>query len=85
MAWFLNHYECSECDYRWQDEWSCMCDDLCPICGAKDNSPVDSNNLTEIVETTEQAFVLLRSSDRAEHHPDYYEVARFPKPGRKIR
>ena len=21
MTWFNNHYECSECDCRWQDEW----------------------------------------------------------------
>ena len=34
MAWFLNHYECARCDGTWTDQWSCMCDDECPHCGA---------------------------------------------------
>lgn len=32
---WLNHYRC-ECDPAgtfWEDEWSCQCDDECPVCG----------------------------------------------------
>ena len=32
MARFLNHYECTNCGNSWQDEWSCACDDRCPVC-----------------------------------------------------
>ena len=34
MAWFLNFYRCDRCSRVWKDEWSCMCDDECPHCGA---------------------------------------------------
>ena len=47
MAWFLNFYRCAECKRIWTDEWSCMCDDDCPNCGARHMSPFDSENLTE--------------------------------------
>jgi predicted nucleic acid-binding Zn-ribbon protein len=77
MAWFRNHYECARCGRRWTDEWSCMCDDDCPHCGARHMSPYDSNDLTEIVEQGEGAFVVLRSADNAEHDPDYRELGRF--------
>lgn len=29
---FINYYFCPVCDYTWVDEWSCMCDDRCPVC-----------------------------------------------------
>lgn len=78
MAWFLNHYECARCGRGWTDEWSCMCDDDCPHCGARHTSPYDSANLTEIVEPRDNVFVALRSPETAEHDPDYRELARFP-------
>ena len=28
---FTNYYECS-CGCRWEDNWSCMCNDRCPDC-----------------------------------------------------
>ena len=43
MAWFSNHYRCERCDGAWTDEWSSMCDDDCPICGARHMSPHDSD------------------------------------------
>jgi hypothetical protein len=49
MAWFLNFYRCSRCKRIWTDEWSCTCDDECPHCGARDMSPFDSENLTDLV------------------------------------
>jgi hypothetical protein len=40
-------------------------------------SPYESNDLTEIIEEREGAFVVLRSPQAAEHLPDYYKVAKF--------
>jgi hypothetical protein len=54
-----------------------MCDDECPHCGARDMSPFDSENLTELVEQDGKEFVAIRSPDTAEHDPDYCEVG-FP-------
>ncbi|MGE0749520.1 MAG: hypothetical protein AB7K64_02935 [Variibacter sp.] len=77
MAWFNNHYECARCGYEWSDEWSCMCDDDCPHCGARHMTPFDSDDLTEVSEVSDGVLVLLRSPDSAEHSPDYREVARI--------
>lgn len=78
MAWFLNFYRCDTCGRIWTDEWSCMCDDECPHCGARDMSPFDSENLTGIVAKDADEFIAFRSPDSAEHDPDYRELARFP-------
>ena len=61
MAWFLNVYSCDRCRRGWTDEWSCMCDDECPHCGARDMSPFDSEDLTEIIEQDGDEFVAFRS------------------------
>lgn len=82
--WFANHYQCARCGHAWTDEWSCMCEDDCPDCGARHMSPVYSDDLTEIVEQEDDAFVLLRSPETAEHSPDYKELARFPIPGKPM-
>jgi hypothetical protein len=78
MAWFLNFYTCERCKRRWTDEWSCTCDDTCPGCGARDMSPFDSQNLTDIVEQDGKEFIAIRSPNSAEHDPDYQELGRFP-------
>jgi hypothetical protein len=78
MAWFLNFYRCDTCERIWTDEWSCTCDDECPHCGARDMSPFDSQNLTELVAQDGQEFIALRSPSSAEHDPDYIELGRFP-------
>lgn len=78
MAWFLNYYNCDRCGRDWTDKWSCMCDDDCPHCGARHMSPYDSEDLTEIIEPRDGAFVVLRSPETAEHEPDYRELATFP-------
>jgi hypothetical protein len=78
MAWFLNFYKCDRCKRRWTDEWSCMCDDECPHCGARDMTPFDGHDLTELIEQDGDAFVALRSPESAEHDPDYRELGRFP-------
>ena len=77
MAWFANHYECDRCKEEWIDEWSCMCDDDCPHCGARHMSPYRSDDLTSIVEKLESSFFVLWSPDTAEHDPEYLEYGPF--------
>jgi hypothetical protein len=77
MAWFLNFYRCDRCRKFWTDEWSCMCDDECPHCGARDMTPFESEDLTGLVEQRGDEFVAIRSPNSAEHDPDYEEVGRF--------
>ena len=77
MAWFCNYYKCARCGSKSEDEWSCMCDDDCPHCGARHMSPYKGADLTEIVEEHDGGFVVLRSPDSAEHLPDYCEIAKF--------
>jgi predicted nucleic acid-binding Zn-ribbon protein len=45
MAWFRNFYRCARCEHEWTDEWSAMCDDDCPHCGARHMSPYESEEL----------------------------------------
>jgi hypothetical protein len=78
MAWYANHYSCERCGEEWVDEWSCMCNDECPECGARDYEPFDSDDLTEVIVSEGGAFVVLCSPDTAEHDPDYEEIGRFP-------
>ena len=42
---FRNYYHCDECGHDWEDEWSCMCDDDCPACGARHWSPYKSEDI----------------------------------------
>lgn len=78
MAWYRNYYRCARCDRDWPDEWSCMCDDDCPHCGARHMSPYSSDDLTTIIEPDDDQFVVLWSPETAEHKPDYRELGRFP-------
>ena len=78
MAWFLNFYRCDRCTRVWTDEWSCSCDDECPRCGARNMSPFDSDNLTELVAQADKEFIAIRSPDSAGHDPAYQELGRFP-------
>ena len=32
---YLNHYRCPLDDTRWTDQWSCTCNDRCPVCRAE--------------------------------------------------
>jgi len=77
MAWFYNHYICERCDSIWADEWSCMCDDDCPRCGARHMSPYKSEDLTEVIEQNGDKFIVLWSPETAEHHPDYRQLGAF--------
>ncbi len=77
MVWLLSRYVCFECEYEWADEWSCGCDDECPACEARDISPIDSEDLTVIVEEERQCFIVYFSPESAEDDPEYVEVGRF--------
>ena len=78
MAWYRNYYRCDRCGSEWPDEWSCMCDDDCPDCGARHMSPYKSDDLTEVIEPDGAEFVVLWSPETAEHCADYRELGRFP-------
>lgn len=78
MAWFLNHYKCAKCKRHWSNDWSCMCDDDCPQCGARHMSPYNSEDLTLVIEQEGSEFVVLESPETAEDEPSYRELGRFP-------
>jgi hypothetical protein len=82
LAWYRNYYRCDRCSSEWRDEWSCMCDDDCPDCGALHMSPYESDDLTEVIEPDGGEFVVLRSPETAEHCADYCELGRFPSRAR---
>lgn len=77
MAWFRNYYTCDRCHTRWEDEWSCTCDDDCPHCGARHMSPDNSDDLTEVITNDGRDYVVLQSPETAGHYPDYCELGRF--------
>jgi hypothetical protein len=77
MAWFQNFYECHGCGAKWKGEWSCMVDEECLHCDAKNITPYDANELTFLVVERAHNYVVARSPDTAEHTPDYVEVAEF--------
>jgi len=41
---YLNRYW--HCGEEWEDTWSCMCNDKCPVCGAE-IEPVESEAISE--------------------------------------
>lgn len=43
--WFENFYECPECNTKWLDRWSCMCNDRCPECDVE-TQPMSSLDLS---------------------------------------
>jgi predicted nucleic acid-binding Zn-ribbon protein len=77
MAWYRNHYHCGDCGTDWQDEWSCCCDDECPECGSRHWSPVESEDLTEVVIANTSSFVVMRSPAHADDKPRYFPLAAF--------
>jgi hypothetical protein len=77
MAWFCNHYWCECCGSEWNDEWSSMCDDDCPVCQARHMSPDFSDDLTKVVHRRAHSFIVLLSPEAAEDTPKYEPVAEF--------
>ncbi len=75
MAWFRNQYVCEECKESWEDEWSCGCDDDCPHCGARHMEPIDSIDLTEVVEEYQGKFLVFISPASAEGSANYELIA----------
>lgn len=75
MAWFLNSYHHDECEVSWTDEWSCCCDDRCPVCNAE-MTPLESEDLSVVIERHENGkdWVVLVSAPSAEDKPDYEET-----------
>lgn len=50
---FLNKYHCHQCGHEWSDSWPQMVNDDCPECGAKDNQPVESKEVTDAEHTSD--------------------------------
>jgi hypothetical protein len=44
---FRNYYQCSDCDYVWDDVWSARCEDDCPNCGHRHISPYHSEDFED--------------------------------------
>ena len=42
---FRNFYQCPDCHTKWQDEWSCICNDDCPKCGCRHIEPYKSEDI----------------------------------------
>ncbi len=78
MAWLANHHICYRCEEHWVDEWSCQCDDECPYCGARNSSPVESEDLSGFIDRDGLDYVVYVSPGTAEHDPDYEEIGRYP-------
>ena len=68
MAWFRNRYHCDDCGTGWKIEWSCCCDDECPVCGSRNWSPVESHDLTFLIEETGEAVVVSMSPVKPSTH-----------------
>ena len=77
MAWFLNLYRCKRCERRWAGESCCRCSEDCPYCGALAMSPQQSEEVTTVIETDRDEYVVLWSPETAKDEPDYRELGRF--------
>jgi hypothetical protein len=76
MAWFRKSYRHDECDANWTDEWSCACNDRCPVCD-KEIEPRDYVDLSVVVESSKdrQHWIVLVSPPEAEYDPRYVETS----------
>lgn len=72
MAWFRNFYRHDEWNARWVDEWSCACDDRCPVCDAE-IEPYDFLDLSVQVEPDQNGkrWIVVVSPPTAEDVPQY--------------
>ena len=60
MPLFRNHYRCYRCESVWDDVWSATCDDECPSCGARHNSPLYSDDESDELGGANQAQRLMQ-------------------------
>lgn len=44
-AQVCNFYRCPKCSHKWQDTWSCACNDTCPHCSCNDVEPYESTSI----------------------------------------
>jgi DNA-directed RNA polymerase subunit RPC12/RpoP len=91
MAWFRNYYRCAECSYEWTDEWSAMCDDDCPHCGARHMSPYQSQDADEPdqrathSDSPRTGIELRMALDLLKNARDHARRAKCPRTLKKIR
>ena len=73
MSWFRKSYRCDDCEVDWNDEWSCACNDRCPVCDAEIDLLEDLSVQVEMQD--DGAFwVVFVSPPDAEHRPCYVET-----------
>src|ERR1700721_1804354 len=78
MALFRNFYRCANCGHEWTDDWSAMCDDDCPHCGARHMSPYKSEDIARpkvkpIAPRASDRMLMIRALTKSENE----EPARF--------
>lgn len=71
MAWFLKHYHHEECEAEWVGEWSCVCNDRCPVCDTE-IEPYDDEDLSILTkDNVDGTWTVLISPMTAEYSPAY--------------
>ena len=75
VEWFRNHYACTYCDVKWEDEWSCMCDDDCPQCN-RVFTPEGSDDLSRELTLKDFRLVATRLGDVSKPWECQVEVLR---------
>jgi len=65
VRWYENSYLCPKCNSRWTDEWSCTCNDRCPVCDLE-SSPTSSRDLSRGLLPEEFELASLIASPSAE-------------------
>src|SRR5215831_5732402 len=75
MAWLRKLYRHDACGVSWTDEWSCACNDRCPLCEAE-IEPYDFVDLSVLVEPGEnrRRWTVRVSPPIAEDAPRYVET-----------
>jgi hypothetical protein len=43
-AWYENRYKCPQCKVEWRNNWTCKCNDRCPVCN-KEITPLESKEI----------------------------------------
>ena len=61
--WYENRYDCPECNTEWIDEWSCMCNDRCPVCRAE-IEPIESLEVLPDTRSTMELAILHAREER---------------------
>lgn len=75
MSWYQIHYVHLECNAAWVGQWSCACNDRCPVCD-REIEAEDYIDLTATIDFDGDAgeWVVLISPPEAETTPCYRQT-----------